>query len=62
MDLGMCVMYGVQLGLELDSLAGLVDQLSLEVSGLLLSGCQLAAHAALTPLQAIHTLPENHTV
>lgn len=50
-------MYGMQLGLELDSLAGLVSQLSLEVEGLLLSACQLAACAALAPLQGLHTLP-----
>ena len=56
-DLRMCVMYGVQLGLELDSLAGLVGQLSLEVEGLLLSRRQLAACAALAPLQGLHTLP-----
>ena len=61
-DLGMCIMYGVQLGLELGSLRGVVPKLSLEMGALLLSYCQLAAQAGLAPLKALHMLPTTQTV
>ena len=48
---------GGKLGLELGSLGGVVSQLGLEVGRLLLGSCQLAAQAALAPLQALHPLP-----
>ncbi len=55
-------MYGVQLGLELGSLRGVVPQLSLEMGNLLLSYCQLAAQAGLAPLKALYMLPTPQTV
>ncbi len=61
-DLGVCIMYGVQLGLQLSSLRGVVPQLCLQMGSLLLSHCQLAAQAGLAPLKALHTLPTTQTV
>ncbi len=55
--LGVSLGDGVELSLELGSLAGLVCQLSFAMGGLLLGGSQFAAQAGLAPLQALNLLP-----